>query len=53
MDNKAYDYSRTDIAKGAVIGRTTLSATWEHLEKNALVSEIRTVGRAKMYKLTF
>ena len=51
MDNKAYDYSKTDIAKGAGISRTTLSPTWEHLEKNGLVSEIRVVGRAKMYKL--
>jgi hypothetical protein len=26
MDNKAYDYSKTDIAKGAGISRTTLSS---------------------------
>jgi len=51
MDNKAYDYSKTDIAKGAGISRTTLSGTWENLEKNGLVSETRVVGRAKMYKL--
>lgn len=51
MDNKAYDYSKTDIAKGAGISRTTLSSTWEHLEKNGLVSETRVVGRAKMFKL--
>ena len=51
MDNKAYDYSKTDIAKGAGISRTTLSSNWENLEKNGLVSETRRVGRAKMYKL--
>jgi DNA-binding transcriptional ArsR family regulator len=51
MDNKAYDYSKTDIAKGAGISRTTLSSAWENLEKNGLVSETREVGRAKMYKL--
>ena len=51
MDNKAYDYSKTDMAKGAGISRTTLSSNWEHLEKNGLVSETRMVGRAKMYKL--
>jgi len=51
MDNKAYDYSKTDIAKGAGISRTTLSNTWEHLEKNCLIRETREVGRAKMYKL--
>ncbi len=51
MDNKAYDYSKTDIAKGARISRTTLSSAWENLEKNGLVKETREVGRAKMYKL--
>ena len=51
MDNKAYDYSKTDIAKGAGISRTTLSSSWENLEKNGLVKETREVGRAKMYKL--
>ena len=51
MDNKAYDYSKTDIAKGAGISRTTLSSAWENLEKNGLVRETRMVGRAKMYKL--
>jgi hypothetical protein len=51
MDNKAYDYSKTDIAKGARISRTTLSSAWENLEKPGLVIETRGVGRAKMYKL--
>lgn len=51
MDNKAYDYSKTDIAKGAGISRTTLSTAWVNLEKNGLVRETRVVGRAKMYRL--
>ena len=51
MDNKTYDYSKTDIAKGAGISRTTLSSAWENLEKPGLVIETREVGRAKMYKL--
>jgi hypothetical protein len=51
MDNKAYDYSKTDIAKGAEISGTTTSSAWDNLEKPGLVIEIREVGRAKMYKL--
>lgn len=51
MDNKAYDYSKTDIAKGAGISRTTLFSVWENLEKNGWVIETREVGRAKMFKL--
>ncbi|VVB62450.1 Uncharacterised protein [uncultured archaeon] len=39
MDNKVYDYSKTDIAKGAGISRTTLSSAWENLEKPGLVIE--------------
>ena len=41
MDNKAYDYSKTDIAKGAGISRTTLSTAWNKLEKPGLVIETR------------
>jgi len=51
IDNKAYDYSKTDITKGAGISRMTLSSAWENLEKPGLVIETREVGRAKMYKL--
>lgn len=51
MDNKVFDYSKTDIAKGAGVSRTTLFSVWENLEKSGLVIETREVGRAKMYKL--
>jgi hypothetical protein len=53
IDNKAYDYSKTDIAKGARISRTTLFSVWDNIEKNGLVRETRAIGRAKMYKLNF
>jgi len=51
MDNKAYDYSKIDIAKEAGISRRALSSAWEILEKNGLAKETRKVGRAKMYKI--
>jgi hypothetical protein len=51
MDNKAYDNSKTDIAKGAGISRRALSSAWEILEKNGLAEETCKVGRAKKYKL--
>ena len=53
MDNKAYDYSKIDIAKGEGISRRALSSAWESLEKNGLAKETRKVGRAKMYKIDF
>ena len=49
--NREYDYSKTDIAKGAKISRTTLFKIWNTLEKLDIVSETRNVGKAKMYKL--
>ncbi len=30
MDNKAYDYTKVDIAKGAGISRRALSSAWEN-----------------------
>jgi hypothetical protein len=51
IDNLAFDYSKTDIAAGAGISRTTLFSVWDNLEANELVAFTREVGRAKMYKL--
>ena len=51
LDNEAFDYSKTDIAKGAGISRTTLLKIWKTLEDFGIVIETRKVGRAKMYKL--
>jgi len=51
MDNKAYDYTKVDIAKGAGISRRALPSAWKSLEKNGLAKETRKVGRKKMYKI--
>jgi len=51
VDNLAFDYSKTDIAEGARISRTTLSLVWKTLEETNMVMQTRKVGRAKMYKL--
>lgn len=51
MDNIGFDYSKTDIASGAGISRTTLFSVWDNLEANELVAFTRKVGRAKMYRL--
>ncbi len=51
MDNIGFDYSKTDIASGAGISRTTLFSVWDNLEANELVAFTREVGRAKMYRL--
>ena len=51
VDNLAFDYSKTDIAEGAGISRTTLFSVWKTLEETDMVMRTREVGRAKMYKL--
>lgn len=51
IDNSAFDYSKTEIAKGSGISRTTLHKVWKILEELEIVVETRKVGRAKMYKL--
>jgi len=51
IDNEAFDYSKTEIAKGAGVSRTTLQKIWSTLEDLGIVVETRRVGRAKMYRL--
>ena len=49
--NEDFDYSMTDIANLSSIGYSTLKLFWNKLEKNGIVIQTRTVGKAKMYKL--
>jgi DNA-binding transcriptional ArsR family regulator len=51
LDNDVFDYSKTEIAEGAAISRTTLFTAWPKLEEAGLVIPTREVGRAKMFKL--
>jgi len=51
IDNIGFDYSKTEIAEGAGISRTTLFSVWDGLERNELVAFTRNVGRAKIYRL--
>lgn len=49
--NEDFDYSMTDIANLSEVGYSTLKLFWTKLEKENVVINIRTVGKAKMYKL--
>ena len=49
--NEDFDYSMTDIAKLSGVGYATLKLFWKELEKNGVVANTRSVGRAKMYRL--
>jgi len=49
--NEDFDYSMTDIASLSSVGYSTLKLFWNRLEKNRIVTQTRTVGKAKMYRL--
>ena len=51
LDNREFDYSLTDIAKGAGIGWTTLHQFWREIVALGLVRKTRRIGRAELYKL--
>lgn len=51
LDNREFDYSLTDIAKGAEIAWSTLHECWPSLVQTDIVVRTRKIGRAELYKL--
>lgn len=51
LDNREFDYSLTDIAKGADVGWSTLHQFWRELVNLGIVKKTRKIGRAELYKL--
>jgi len=51
ITGRGLDYSLSDIARNSTIGWTTLHRIWPDFEKNHLVVQTRTIGKAKLYKI--
>ncbi len=51
LTERDLDFSITDMAKNAGIGRTTLYSVWDSLIKNKIIVHTRVIGKAKLYKL--
>lgn len=51
IEGRELDYSISDIAEGAEIGRTTLFRIWDDLIKTQMITPTRQIGNAKLYKL--
>lgn len=51
MTERNIDFSITDIAKNAGIGRATLYRIWDSLIKNKMIIPTRIIGKAKLFKL--
>ena len=51
IEGRELDYSISDIAEGAEIGRTTLFRIWDDLIKTRIIIPTREIGNAKLYRL--
>jgi len=51
LTERDLDFSITDMAKNAGIGRSTLYRIWKDLVKNMIIVPTRIIGKAKLYKL--
>ena len=51
IEGRELDYSISDIAEGAGIGRTTLFRIWNDMISTGIIKHTRDIGNAKLYKL--
>ncbi|MAH46218.1 hypothetical protein CMI37_10335 [Candidatus Pacearchaeota archaeon] len=51
IEGRELDYSISDIAEGAEIGRTTLFRIFDDLLRTKVIVPTRVIGNAKLYKL--
>lgn len=51
IEGRELDYSISDIAEGAEIGRTTLFRIFDDLIKNKIIVPTREIGNAKLFRL--
>lgn len=51
LTERELDFSITDMADNAGIGRATLYRMWDNLIKNEIIVHTRDIGKAKLFKL--
>ena len=51
LTERELDFSITDMAENAGIGRATLYRIWDNLIKNEIIKHTRDIGKAKLFKL--
>ncbi len=51
IENRIFDYSKTDLARETGISRVTLDSFWGNLIELDLIKSTRTIGRSTLYKL--
>jgi len=51
IEGRDLDYSISDIAEGAEIGRTTLFRVFDDLVKSGIIVPTRQIGNAKLFRI--
>ena len=51
LTERELDFSISDMARNAGIGRATLYRIWEELIRNEIITSTRVIGKSKLYKL--
>lgn len=51
LTERELDFSMSDMARNAGIGRATLYRIWEDLIKNEVITPTRYIGKSQLYKL--
>lgn len=51
IQGQAFDYSMTEVARGAEVGWSAFTRIWEKLLNKEIITATRTIGNAKLFKL--
>ena len=51
LTERELDFSISDMARNAGIGRATLYRIWDDLIRNEIITSTRVIGKSKLYKL--
>lgn len=51
IQGQEFDYSMTEVARGARVGWSAFTRIWKELLKKEIILPSRTIGNAKLFKL--
>lgn len=51
LDNRLFDYSKSEILENLDMGRATFFKYWKDLERFGVVGVTRQIGKSKLYRL--
>ncbi len=51
IEGQEFDYSMTEIARGSGVGWSVFTKVWARLLEKNIITQTRTIGNAKLFKL--